>query len=380
MTSTRQLLTNRIAEPSDAATGSLLRPVESCRWFGCSQCGQYFRTMRDLNTHLTKKHGPRKKPAKPRAGDLMQHAVDGMPQCRHCSAKFTRFEALQKHILGGCPSLFPDNAGCGQAAEEQTVEPLEAEGPSRVGEAKGSSPTVPCATDEPSQMPAPVPPTPQHVALFDDPAFRGQLQTAWRQAFSHERYKHSLRTYCVFCGQWLALKGPSVKQHMRLSHPDRWRLKSDAESCCSSAGFISSVPCHYCGQDFKARHTWSSFAITANNCTAVHRDQWNEPGACLLFGVSHHEGGELWLEDPSGRHFREHAATLVPGNLWPTSAMGVSFDSGRKLHATNPWTNGSRIMIIAYTVRRPHTLSPALAEYLLDLGFMLPGACYGHTA
>ena len=68
------------------------------------------------------------------------------------------------------------------------------------------------------------------------------------------------------------------------------------------------------------------------------------------------------------------------GNLWPTSAVGVSFDSGRKLHATNPWTNGSRIMIIAYTVRRPHTLSPALAEYLLDLGFMLPGACYGHTA
>ena len=127
------------------------------------------------------------------------------------------------------------------------------------------------------------------------------------------------------------------------------------------------------------RHTWSSFAITANNCTAVHRDQWNEPGACLLFGVSHHEGGELWLEDPSGRHFREHAATLVPGNLWPTSAMGVSFDSGRKLHATNPWTNGSRIMIIAYTVRRPHTLSPTLAEYLLDLGFMLPGARYGHT-
>ena len=135
MTSTRHLLTNRIAEPSDAAPGSLLRPVESCRWFGCSQCGQCFRTMRDLNTHLTKKHGPRKKPAKPRAGDLMQHAVDGMPQCRHCSAKFTRFEALQKHILGGCPSLFPDNTGCGRAAEEHTVEPLEAEGPSREGTA-----------------------------------------------------------------------------------------------------------------------------------------------------------------------------------------------------------------------------------------------------
>ena len=259
--------------------------------------------MRDLNTHLTKKHGPRKKPAKPRAGDLMQHAVDGMPQCRHCSAKFTRFEALQKHILGGCPSLFPDNAGCGQAAEEQTVEPLEAEGPSRVGEAKGSSPTVPCTTDEPSQMPVPVPPTSQHVALFDDPAFRGQLQTAWRQAFSHERYKHSLRTYCVFCGQWLALKGPSVKQHMRLSHPDRWRLKSDAESCCSSAGFISSVPCHYCGQDFKAprshiKHCPALFqAALAHQAILLDGDGGHAPsgglggGGCSVGQNAHADGG-----------------------------------------------------------------------------------------
>ena len=83
-------------------------------------------------------------------------------------------------------------------------------------------------------------------------------------------------------------------------------------------------------------------------------------------------GGPIW-QTLSGACW----GNLVPG---PTSAVGVSFDSGRKLHATNPWTNGSRIMIIAYTVRRPHTLSPALAEYLLDLGFMLPGACYGHTA
>ena len=67
-------------------------------------------------------------------------------------------------------------------------------------------------------------------------------------------------------------------------------------------------------------------------------------------------------------------AIFGPPVLWESALT-----SGRKLHATNPWTNGSRIMIIAHTVRRPHTLSPTLAEYLLDLGFMLPGARYGHT-
>ena len=73
------------------------------------------------------------------------------------------------------------------------------------------------------------------------------------------------------------------------------------------------------------RHTWSSFAITANNCTAVHRDQWNEPGACLLFGVSHHEGGELWLEDPSGRHFREHAGAIFgPPVLWESALTAAA--------------------------------------------------------
>ena len=122
-------------------------------------------------------------------------------------------------------------------------------------------------------------------------------------------------------------------------------------------------------------HTWSSFAVTANNCTEVHCDRWNEPGAWLLFGVSHHDGGELWMEDPAGAHYREHAGNMVPGSHWSTSAVGVTFDSCRLLHATNQWFNGSRVMVIAYTAQRPQTLLPGTAQYLTELGFMLPAAC-----
>ena len=185
----------------------------------------------------------------------MKHAVDGMPQCRHCSAKFTRFEALQKHLRNGCPKLITITEGDVRAAADSAVTPPEDEGPSGAGESKGTPPQASADSVAPKLQPAPAPATsllPETVALYDEPDFRAQLLQSWCQTFAHERYKTSLRKYGVFCGQWLALKGPSVKQHMRLSHANQWCFKSDAESCCSSAGFTSSVPCHYCGQDFKA--------------------------------------------------------------------------------------------------------------------------------
>ena len=48
----------------------------------------------------------------------------------------------------------------------------------------------------------------------------------WRGAFRHARFRTVLQNYCAFCGRWLAMKGPSVKQHVRLTHPDLWPLKA----------------------------------------------------------------------------------------------------------------------------------------------------------
>ena len=44
-----------------------------------------------------------------------------------------------------------------------------------------------------------------------------------------------LRTHCAFCNQWVSLKSPGTKQHIRLTHPITWSRKDDANSFCSAA-------------------------------------------------------------------------------------------------------------------------------------------------
>ena len=126
------LLRRRVSRSSDAGAVCAMQatlnalvhmqaPNQPCRgaltavhvkhWFACPTCGQYFGTMRDLHTHQTKQHGNQPKPAKLTANALMSHAVDGMPQCRHCSALFTRVEALKKHLQGCCPVFVWNKAG-----------------------------------------------------------------------------------------------------------------------------------------------------------------------------------------------------------------------------------------------------------------------------
>ena len=208
---------------SPASTGSgLLIPSPSQHWFACPTCGQYFGSMRDLHTHQTKRHGrdSRPQPGKLRARELNQHAVDGMPQCRHCLAQFTRVEALRKHLSGRCPVLF------GSAAQEVSRpvagpnDSLAVKGTAGSGETKGVSPGVPptpAAVTQADSVPtvtATEPVSENTTPLYENPSFRQQLDVSWREVFKQTSFRDSLKTYCVFCGQWLAMIGPSVKQHV----------------------------------------------------------------------------------------------------------------------------------------------------------------------
>ena len=265
------LLRRRVGRSNDAEAVSAMRatlaalthmqtPTQTYRgtitavhvkhWFACPTCGQYFGTMRDLHTHQSKKHGHQPKPALLGAKDLMSHAVDGMPQCRHCSAMFTRVEALKKHLRGCCPVLFgtrPEPS----TAETGACSPV-AKGPTGSGEPKGASPPAPSPCIASTEMLAAATRPGSHTPLFDEPGFKAALQNGWRTVFAQPQYKQSLQTHCVFCGQWLTMTGPSVKQHVRLAHPEYWPCKADAVALCSEAGFVHSSPCHYCAHSYKA--------------------------------------------------------------------------------------------------------------------------------
>ena len=80
---------------------------QRCHEVACHVCGQYFTEMRHLRTHMQRSHPEdvASRAAKPTASVYVNHAVDGMPECRHCRRMFTRVEALKKHLQGSCPNL-----------------------------------------------------------------------------------------------------------------------------------------------------------------------------------------------------------------------------------------------------------------------------------
>ncbi|CAE7393278.1 rpsF [Symbiodinium necroappetens] len=113
---------------------------------------------------------------------------------------------------------------------------------------------------------------------------------------------------------------------------------------------------------------WSTLAVSLNNGVKVHTDRWNASAPCLLVGCSHHDGGELWIEQPGGVACLEHEGTQLFGTALPTSAMVVMFSGKEQRHANLPWSNGDRFVLIAFQTGHLASLRPAERRMLLDFG------------
>ena len=144
---------------------------------------------RIMRSHLTRKHKPAHSAEscsvepKRSAGEYDRCAKGGMPTCRLCGANFTRVESLKKHV----------NRGCTKKPEQDEVWVSQAPAPP-TGSPAGS----------------------EEQPLFQDAAFRRVLQQGWKSVVQNPDLCASLRTYCVFCHQWISLIGPGCKKHHRL--------------------------------------------------------------------------------------------------------------------------------------------------------------------
>ena len=81
------------------------------------------------------------------------------------------------------------------------------------------------------------------------------LRVGWRTVLSDPDFLGKMQNHCVLCHQWVSLKGPGTKQHLRLSHAKEWQFKDDANSLCSSAGSVAASPCAYCNGTFQDPRT-----------------------------------------------------------------------------------------------------------------------------
>ena len=122
--------------------------------------------------------------------------------------------------------------------------------------------------------------------------------------------------------------------------------------------------CSFICEKTPPEFVFSNIAIFQNLRTELHRDK-NNLRATLNFAVaiSAFEGGQVWIQaDP---------ASSKSGILLDVTAQGVYFNARERLHCTCPWT-GSRVVVVAFSLRGSDCLPKAEALTLSSLGFRVP--------
>ena len=223
-----------------------LVPCHAEQQVACPICGLYFPGMRIMLSHKARQHksAPNNTNTNSTAAtssmttarDYTSHTVEGLPQCKHCLTVFTKVEAMKKHLRGACPVLH--GASVAKEVQEGVATDSGVLGASSQEGLLGHS----CRVPQEARSNSP---------LIDDPTFLTALRAGWRQAADNTSFLRILRKHCVYCHQWVSLKGSGVKQHHRIAHPEYWSRKDDACSLCSSAGLSTTTPCKYCGESYK---------------------------------------------------------------------------------------------------------------------------------
>ena len=104
-------------------------------------------------------------------------------------------------------------------------------------------------------------------------------------------------------------------------------------------------------------HQFNALAVTTDVGAQQHVDAHNV-GMNLIAGLSYFKGGALEVEGPDGKK-------LLPLDGDHTHQL---FDPRLK-HSTKTWYGGSRVVLIAYSVRDSGKLMKNKVDYLKDFGF-----------
>ena len=115
---------------------------------------------------------------------------------------------------------------------------------------------------------------------------------------------------------------------------------------------------------------FASLTLQRNLQLQCHRDIGNEPELKnTVIPCSRWVGGCLWLQSEGGAHALDQDSG--PGTMLRIQLPYVQF-SPHIPHATTPWAEGDRIILIGYTPRLLHRLCPDDRAILKQRGFQLP--------
>ena len=160
----------------DAASSS----EQEC--WACPDCDEVFQTAAALKIHAHRTHGRRDEPRP--IFDRVQHAIGGLPTCRFCSKKFSRWQTLKQHINTMACKIF---------------EPSHVESSTIHTEAADSSETKePELIQLPTRQQTDAPPVAMQTSVKRAAGKGLNTLIPLKQLGRH------LQQHCAVCGQWVA--------------------------------------------------------------------------------------------------------------------------------------------------------------------------------
>ena len=222
----RQFLTAALADAQSASslgarTGSTpakcrLQLVQEvvAEEFPCPTCGIAYATQAALKRHQFRSHLSEEEQLsvvtenrRALRQDVMLHAADGMPKCRHCHHPFTTWDAFYYHV---------NTRSCSELRAFFQVDPAQRW----------------------QQL--------QSESLLDHPELLNLASHCnWRDLAQHAvvRAKHH---HCVECNQW-AVKPQYVRRHMLQKHKEQLPLIDRCQQMIATSDLSIQNPCQYCG-------------------------------------------------------------------------------------------------------------------------------------
>ena len=121
-------------------------------------------------------------------------------------------------------------------------------------------------------------------------------------------------------------------------------------------------------------HTFTTLTLLSETCSEPHKDKFNMPNSNLIIPlVVPATGGRLWIENVGGDEYRQVTPKQqVAGRVYPLRTLTPLALNPHKWHGSESWDLGSRVLLVAYSLKGFERASKEHRRALQDVGFLLP--------
>ena len=226
--------------------------------WACPECDSFFSTAAALKIHAQRAHGWMHKPL-----DRGKHAIQGLPTCRFCEKRFSRWQTLEQHINSlACPKMLVLQT---DGTDNDPKVAIRSLAPAAGKETTDSSSESELGTSLHSVRP---------------PASQLSVRQAATRGLRHFIPMHSttrfLHQHCGLCGQWVA-SNRVMKLHYRNTHPEVFPALQKSIHRIIQSSATACVSCHFCGE---SQRDWRAHPL---KCTTI----WQCAVLCVLQQPEH---------------------------------------------------------------------------------------------